>query len=180
LTSFIIYNLRAFCLLYLNYLHEQNTEINKITDLNQEFNYVYDNYLKNDSNNYFYEIVLLRVYLRKINANSTSQNKIYKINNNLIKYKSIELNINKLKIFFNILYKNVFELLLNNLLFLNKNEISPNLNLNNLKNIPLNNTNDFLFLNYNKKLRKFDTFLLKRLYNSNDKLSQLLDKIENY
>jgi len=180
LTSFIIYNSRAFCLLYLNYLHEQNTEINKITNLNQEFNYVYDNYLKNDSNNYFCEIVLLRAYLRKINANSTSQNKIYKISNNLIKYESIELNINKLKEFFNILYKNAFELLLNDLLFLNEDEISPDLNLNNLKDIPSNNTNDFSFLNHNEKLRKFDTFLLKRLYNSNDKLSQSLGKIENH
>jgi len=98
----------------------------------------------------------------------------------LIKYESIELNINKLKEFFNILYKNAFELLLNDLLFLNEDEISPDLNLNNLKDIPLNNTNDFLFLNHNEKLRKFDTFLLKRLYNSNDKLSQLFGKIENH
>jgi len=104
LTSFIIYDSRAFCLLYLNYLYDKNTEINQTTDLNQEFNYIYDNYLKNDSNNYFCEIVLLRAYLRKINANSTAQNRIYKINNNLIKYESIELNINKLKEFFNILY----------------------------------------------------------------------------
>jgi len=179
LTSFIIYDSRAFCLLYLNYLYDKNTEINQTTDLNQEFNYIYDNYLKNDSNNYFCEIVLLRAYLRKINANSTAQNRIYKISNNLIKYESIELNINKLKEFFNILYQNAFELLLNNLLFIKKNKISADLNLNNLKNIPSNNNNDFSFLNHNDKLRKFDNFLLKRLYNSNDKLSQSLGKIEN-
>jgi len=71
LTSIIIYNLRAFSLLYLNYLYERNTEMNQITDLNQEFDFIYDNYLKNNSNNYFCEIVLLRVYLRKINANAT-------------------------------------------------------------------------------------------------------------
>jgi len=177
LTSFIIYNSRAFCLLYLNYLHDKNTEINQTTDLNQEFNYIYDNYLKNDSNNYFCEIVLLRAYLRKLNANATAQNKIYKINNNLIKFESIELNINKLKEFFNILYKNAFELLFKDLLFLGEDEILPDLNLNHLKDIPSNNNNGFSFLNHNDKLRKFDNFLLKRLYNSNDKLSQSLGKI---
>jgi len=70
-------------------------------------------------------------------------------------------------------------LLLNNLLFIKEDEISADLNLNNLKDIPSNNNNDFSFLNHNDKLRKFDNFLLKRLYNSNDKLSQSLGKIEN-
>ena len=134
------------------------------------------NFLKNNSNNFFGEIALLRPYLRKINSNYTAESKIIKLSNTRIKYENITLEIPLLKELFTNLTKNAFKILLNHLLYLNEDEIPSDLNIINLKDNPSNNSPNYSFLNNNSNLKKFDNFLLKRLFTAGDLLLKNLGK----
>jgi len=180
--SYLIYTFRLLSLRYWYYKNEQYNENQQEFNISLAFTKLKTNCLTNTSDNCFEEITQIRAYCKKISMHENSRAKIVEISDDIIKYENTEIVISQLSTFFHTLIKKAKSILYEDLLLMNENEVKSLISINDIEDSLNERTVNFCFVNYITKkqdLTTYKDFMIKRLFNVNDNLSQQFDTIKN-
>ena len=135
-------------------------------DLSKQFYKYLTYYFTNDSSNCFETLCIYRALTRKLALNDVGNSLITDISNDIVKYENVEISIDKLRYFFNVLIDEFEDLLYNKLLQTNKNEIKSLINIQDLQDNLHEEKNDFYFVNHDTNIQNFDKcrkFLINKI-----------------
>ena len=167
--SGLIYNARLYSLAYITLSKKIQSGLNKEFNITDAIATYHEQYLTNNSLNYFEEITRIRAYTRKIDMNSTSKGKIQEIDEDQIQYKAITISITKLREFYKNKIQESKEILYQTLIELPKEQIMDNLNISKLEDPSNNQQRNFSFIDHKENnLDGFKSLLFNRLFQDND------------
>lgn len=173
-TSNIIYNIKFWSLIYLYTTY-------KDTEITEDFHIYFENYcskfLTNKSDNIYADINIIRPYLTKIDKNLPGKSHIIDLKNGIIKFDTLELDIQKFKYIIRNIIIESRDLLFNRLLFISSDDATELINIDNMKDNITEEKPGFYFADFESKNYNYSylkSYLITALHTPGTELNSFL------